>query len=41
MTEMRKPIIKGGVRILRPNEYETLRDGAESVENQTILDSNL
>src|SRR5437016_6852512 len=38
---MSKPIIKSGVRILRPGEYELLRDGAENVQNQTRLDALL
>jgi hypothetical protein len=33
-----KPIIKQGIRILRPFEYELLRDGAGKLENQTNLD---
>src|SRR5467141_1925377 len=35
---MPKPIIKGGVRVLRPNEYELLWKGARSQENETRLD---
>ena len=38
---MSKSIIKGGVRILRPSEYEMLRDGPSSVQNQTRLDALL
>ncbi len=33
-----KPILKGGVRILRPAEYDLLREGAKTLENQTRLD---
>jgi len=36
-----KPIIKGRVRILRPAEYEQLRKGAETLENQTRADGLL
>jgi len=36
---MPKPIIKGGVRVLRPAEYELLWKGARSQENQTRLDA--
>lgn len=35
---MATPILKAKVRILRPREYETLREGAEKLENQTKLD---
>jgi len=38
---MPKPIVKVGVRILRPAEYELLRQGAESLENQTRTDALL
>src|SRR6266571_5677213 len=38
---MPKPIIKGGVRVLRPIEYEQLWKGAKSQENQTRLDALL
>ena len=38
---MPKPIIKGGVRVLRPMEYEQLWKGARSQENQTRLDALL
>ena len=38
---MSKPIIKGGVRVLRPMEYEQLWKGARSQENQTRLDALL
>jgi len=36
-----KPITKGGVRVLRPAEYEQLRQGAETLENQTRSDAPL
>jgi len=32
------PIIKSHVRVLRPGEYEILRSGVPSLENQTRLD---
>lgn len=35
------PILKGGVRILRPCEYELLRRGAEKLANQVRLDALL
>src|SRR2546428_9719957 len=38
---MSKPIIKGGVRVLRPMEYEQLWKGSRSQENQTRLDALL
>ena len=38
---MPQPIIKGTVRILRPSEYEKLREGAEILDNQTRLDALL
>jgi len=38
---MPKPILKSGVRILRPTEYELLREGAETLENQTRSDALL
>jgi len=38
---MPQPIIKGTVRILRPSEYEKLREGAETLDNQTRLDALL
>ena len=38
---MPQPIIKGTVRILRPSEYEKLREGAETLDNQTRLDGLL
>src|SRR3989454_2769886 len=38
---MPKPILKSGVRILRPSEYEQLREGAGTLENQTRLDALL
>ncbi len=38
MQLQQKPILKGGVRILRPNEYEFLREGARTLDNQTRLD---
>jgi len=38
---MPKPIIKGGVRVLRPMEYELLWKGAGNQENQTRLDALL
>ena len=40
-TGMPQPIIKGTVRILRPSEYEKLREGAETLDNQTRLDTLL
>ena len=36
-----KPILKNKVRILRPHEYELLRQGAKTVENQTNMDACL
>lgn len=39
--ETKTPILKGGVRILRPCEYELLRKGAKKVENQVRLDALL
>ena len=36
--QRQKPILKGGVRILRPIEYEQLREGAKILDNQTRLD---
>jgi len=38
---MPKPILKSGVRILRPSEYEQLREGAGTPENQTRVDALL
>ena len=38
---MPSPIIKSQVRILRPTEYELLRTGARTLENQTRLDTLL
>ncbi len=38
---MPKPIVKGGVRVLRPAEYEQLPEGAETLENQTRSDALL
>src|SRR5438552_15893944 len=38
---MSKPILKTEVRILRPAEYEQLRDGAKGLENQTRCDALL
>ena len=38
---MPSPIIKSKVRILRPTEYELLRAGAQTLENQTRLDTLL
>ncbi|OLE74583.1 hypothetical protein AUG19_08405 [archaeon 13_1_20CM_2_54_9] len=38
---MPKPILKSGVRILRPVEYEQLREGAATLENQTRSDALL
>ena len=38
---MPKAILKGQVRILRPSEYEQLREGAETLENQTRSDALL
>ncbi len=38
---MPKPILKGTVRILRPSEYEQLRQGAETLQNQSRLDGLL
>ncbi|MEM2778316.1 MAG: hypothetical protein QXH00_06470 [Candidatus Jordarchaeales archaeon] len=35
------PILKGGVRILRPCEYELLRKGAKKLQNQVRLDTLL
>ena len=36
--QRQNPILKGGVRILRPIEYEQLREGAKILDNQTRLD---
>ncbi len=44
MTEKKIPILKGKnikTRILRPSEYEVLREGAMKLENQTLLDACL
>ena len=44
MAEKKQPILKGKqikTRILRPKEYEVLREGAGKLENQTILDTCL
>src|SRR5436853_6917907 len=38
---MPKPILKSGVRILRPAEYEQLLEGAATLENQTRSDALL
>jgi len=38
---MPHPIIKGTVRILRPSEYEKLRESAEILDKQTRLDALL
>lgn len=38
---MPKPILKGGVRVLRPAEYEQLRQGAGTLDNQTRSDALL
>ena len=38
---MPKPILKSRVRILRPAEYEQLREGAATLENQTRSDALL
>ena len=38
---MAKPILKSGVRILRPAECELLREGARALENQTRYDALL
>src|SRR5437660_9664898 len=38
---MPKPILKSGVRILRPIEYDGLRDSARTLENQTRSDTLL
>jgi hypothetical protein len=38
---MPKPILKSGVRILRPAEYEQLREGAGKLEHQTRSDALL
>jgi len=35
------PILKNKIRILRPSEYELLKEGARTVENQTNLDACL
>lgn len=36
-----KPIVKNKVRILRPAEYDALRNGARLLDNQTNLDTTL
>ena len=44
MSEKKMPILKGNkikTRILRPEEYEVLHEGARKLENQTLLDSCL
>jgi len=44
MSEKKLPILKGKeikTRILRPKEYEVLRQGARKLENQTLIDSCL
>lgn len=44
MSEKKLAILKGNkikTRILRPSEYEVLREGAGKLENQTLLDSCL
>jgi len=38
-TAFGKPIIKEKVRILRPGEYNALREGARELENKTNLDT--
>ena len=38
---MPKPILKSGVRILRPSEYESLNEGAGTLENRTLCDGLL
>jgi len=38
---MSKPILKSDVRILRPTEYERLREGARTLENKTRSDALL
>src|SRR5437660_1733031 len=38
---MPKTILTSGVRILRPSEYEQLREGASTLENQTRSDALL
>jgi len=35
------PIVKSRVRILRPREYEQLREGAKTLDNRTRLDALL
>jgi hypothetical protein len=35
------PIVKSRVRILRPDEYELLREGAKTLDNRTRLDALL
>ena len=36
-----KPILKGGVRILRPSEYESLREAIPKMAHQIIMDTAL
>ena len=36
---MSKSILKSGVRIIRPSEYEWLREGAKILENRTKSDA--
>ena len=38
---MPKPIVKSGVRVLRPGEYQLLHESARSLENQTRSDALL
>ena len=38
---MPKPILKSGVRILRPSEYDKLREGTRTLENRTRSDALL
>src|SRR5438132_13227236 len=38
---MPKPILKSGVRILRPSEYHQLHEGARTLENRTLCDALL
>jgi hypothetical protein len=41
LTATPTPILKGGVRVLRPREYEALREGSKKLENQVKLDTLL
>ena len=36
-----KPILKGGIRILRPQEYEAIREAIPKMHHQIILDTVL